>query len=76
MDALINLAIEQMGEILEVRLTCKNNNRTIRLQAMVSESMDEKILMEARKFGLSISSYLELILGKHLARNGQRDYGG
>jgi hypothetical protein len=46
----------------------KNNNRTIRLQTMVSESMNEKILMEARKFGLSISSYLELILGKHLAK--------
>jgi hypothetical protein len=35
---------------------------------MVSESMNEKILLEARKFGLSISSYLELILGKHLAK--------
>jgi len=46
----------------------KNNNRTIRLQTMVSESMNEKILMEARKFGLSISSCLELILGKHLAK--------
>lgn len=45
----------------------KNNNRTIRRQVMVTESMDEKILMEARKFGLSISSYLELILGKHFS---------
>jgi hypothetical protein len=35
---------------------------------MVSESMNEKILMESRKFGLSISSYLELILGQHFAR--------
>ena len=34
---------------------------------MVTESMDEKILLEARKFGLSISSYLELILGKHFS---------
>ena len=46
----------------------KNNNRTIRRQVMVTESMDEKILMEARKLGLSISSYLELILGQHFAR--------
>jgi len=46
----------------------KNNNRTIRLQTMVSESMNEKILMEARKFGLSISSYLELVIGQHIAR--------
>jgi len=46
----------------------KNNNRTIRLQTMVSESMNAKILMESRKFGLSISSYLELILGQHFAR--------
>ena len=45
----------------------KNNNRSIRRQVMVTESMDEKILMEARKFGLSISSYLELILGKHFS---------
>jgi len=45
----------------------KNNNRTIRRQVMVTESMDEKILLEARKFGLSISSYLELILGKHFS---------
>lgn len=35
---------------------------------MVTESMDEKILMEARKFGLSISSYLELVIGQHIAR--------
>ena len=48
----------------------KNNNRTIRRQLMVTESMDEKILLEARKFGLSISSYLELILGKHFSRTG------
>ena len=46
----------------------KNNNRTIRLQAMVTESMNEKIQMEARKFGLSISSYLELVIGQHLAK--------
>jgi len=46
----------------------KNNNRTIRRQVMVTPEMDEKILMEAHKFGLSISSYLELILGKHLAK--------
>ncbi len=46
----------------------KNNNRTIRLQTMVSESMNEKILAEARKFGLSISSYLELVIGQHIAR--------
>ena len=46
----------------------KNNNRTIRLQTMVSESMNEKILMEARKFGLSISSYLELVIGQHIAK--------
>ena len=48
----------------------KNNNRTIRRQVMVTESMDEKILMEARKFGLSVSSYLELLLGKHFSRTG------
>ncbi len=46
----------------------KNNNRTIRLQAMVTDSMNEKIQMEARKFGLSISSYLELVIGQHLAK--------
>lgn len=46
----------------------KNNNRTIRLQAMVTESMNERITMEARKFGLSISSYLELVIGQHLAK--------
>jgi len=46
----------------------KNNNRTIRLQIMVTPAMNERILMESRKFGLSISSYLELILGQHFAR--------
>ena len=46
----------------------KNNNRTIRLQTMVSESMNEKILMEARKLGLSTSSYLEIVIGQHIAR--------
>lgn len=46
----------------------KNNNRTVRLQAMVTESMNERIQMEARKFGLSISSYLELVIGQHLAK--------
>jgi len=45
-----------------------NRNRTIRRQVMVTESMDEKILMEARRFGLSISSYLELVIGQHIAR--------
>ena len=35
---------------------------------MVTPAMDEKILMEARKFGLSISSYLELVIGQHIAR--------
>ena len=35
---------------------------------MVSESMNEKILMEARKFGLSISSYLEIVIGQHIAK--------
>jgi hypothetical protein len=35
---------------------------------MITPSMDEKILMEARKFGLSISSYLELVIGQHIAR--------
>ena len=45
-----------------------DSKRTIRRQIMVTPAMDEKILMEARKFGLSISSYLELILGQHFAR--------
>lgn len=46
----------------------KNDNRTIRRQVMVTKSMDEKILNEARRFGLSISSYLELIVGQHFAK--------
>lgn len=46
----------------------KNNNRTIRRQVMVTPAMDEKILLEARKFGLSISSYLELVIGQHIAK--------
>ena len=46
----------------------KNDNRSIRRQVMVTPEMDEKILAEARKFGLSVSSYLELLLGKHFAR--------
>lgn len=46
----------------------KNDNRTIRRQIMVTNSMDEKILNEARRFGLSISSYLELIVGQHFAK--------
>ena len=50
------------------KMRTKNNNRTIRRQVMVTESMDEKILMEARRFGLSISSYLELVIGQHIAR--------
>jgi len=49
-------------------MSAKSGNRTIRRQVMVTESMDEKILMEARKFGLSISSYLELVIGQHIAR--------
>ena len=44
-----------------------DSKRTIRRQIMVTPAMDEKILLEARKFGLSISSYLELILGKHFS---------
>lgn len=35
---------------------------------MVTDSMDEKIINEARRFGLSISSYLELVIGNHLAK--------
>ena len=35
---------------------------------MITKSMDEKILNEARRFGLSISSYLELVIGNHLAK--------
>ena len=46
----------------------KNDNRSIRRQVMVTPEMDEKILAEARKFGLSVSSYLELLLGKHFSR--------
>ena len=45
-----------------------DSKRTIRRQIMVTPAMDEKILMEARKFGLSISSYLELVIGQHIAR--------
>jgi hypothetical protein len=46
----------------------KNDNRTIRRQMMVTKSMDEKIVNDARRFGLSISSYLELIVGQHFAK--------
>lgn len=46
----------------------KNDNRTIRRQIMVTESMDEKIVNEAHRFGLSISSFLELIVGQHFAK--------
>ena len=46
----------------------KNDNRSIRRQVMVTPEMDEKILLEARRFGLSISSYLELVIGQHIAR--------
>ena len=35
---------------------------------MVTPEMDDKILLEARKFGLSISSYLELVIGQHIAK--------
>jgi len=35
---------------------------------MVTESMDEKIVNEAHRFGLSISSFLELIVGQHFAK--------
>ena len=45
-----------------------DSKRTIRRQIMVTPAMDEKILMEARKFGLSISSYLELVIGQHFSR--------
>lgn len=46
----------------------KTDNRTIRRQIMVTKSMDEKIVNESRRFGLSISSYLELIIGQHFAK--------
>ncbi len=46
----------------------KNDNRSIRRQVMVTPEMDDKILMEARKFGLSVSSFLQLVLGQHLAK--------
>jgi post-segregation antitoxin (ccd killing protein) len=49
-------------------MIAKNDNRTIRRQVMVTDSMDEKIVNEARRFGLSISSYLELVIGNHLTR--------
>lgn len=45
-----------------------DSKRTIRRQIMVTPAMDEKILAESRKLGLSISSFLELILGQHFAR--------
>jgi len=35
---------------------------------MVTESMDEKIVNEAHRFGLSVSSYLELIIGRHFSK--------
>ena len=46
----------------------KSDNRTIRRQVMVTDSMNEKIVNEARRFGLSITSYLELIVGQHFAK--------
>ena len=49
-------------------MSTKNDNRTIRRQIMVTESMNEKIVNDARRFGLSISSYLELIVGQHFAK--------
>ena len=35
---------------------------------MVSPSLNERILMESRKLGLSISSYLEIVIGQHIAK--------
>lgn len=49
-------------------MTTKNDNRTIRRQVMVTDSMDKKIVNDARRFGLSVSSYLELIVGQHFAK--------
>ena len=45
-----------------------DSKRTIRRQIMVTPEMDEKILNDARRFGLSVSSYLELIIGRHFSK--------
>lgn len=49
-----------------------DSKRTIRRQIMVTPAMDEKILTESHRLGLSISSFLELIIGRHFSRAGSK----
>ncbi len=42
-------------------------SRPVRMQFMASPEMRDKIIKESQKFGLSVSSYLELIVGAALA---------
>lgn len=43
------------------------NKRTERLQIMVTPQMAERVNQEAARYGLSASSYLELVLGNHFS---------
>ena len=43
------------------------NKRTARLQVMVTPKMSETVNQEAARYGLSTSSFLELVLGNHFS---------
>ena len=44
----------------------KKNNRSYRLQVMITPAMLQKISIGAERFDISLSSYAELLLGKSM----------
>ena len=47
-------------------------NRTQKLQVMVSPSLRRHVESQAATLGLSLSSFLELVIGQHVANKGSQ----
>jgi hypothetical protein len=47
--------------------------RSARLQIVVTPSLRDRVEVEANRLGVSISAYLELVVGQHLATKGSQN---
>jgi hypothetical protein len=48
-------------------------HRTAKLQVMVSDSVRARVELEAGRLGLSISSFMELVIGQYLSNRGSQN---
>jgi len=54
-------------------MTYKGVKRSSKLQVMVTPSLRRRCEAEAGRLGLSLSSFLELVVGQHIANKGSQN---